>query len=249
MREAELHDLIKGVRLLCLDAGNTVIFLDHARVAAWATSRGLPVRPEALVQAEGEAKLAQEQGVMVDVEWKGRGLPGAVGWGRMVGTMLHRAGIPADTIASLLGPLWEEHARRNLWSLVPEGLGDALDAARAGGVKVALVSNSEGMLEELFVALGVRGHFDLVLDSGRVGVEKPDPRIFRLALDAFGATAAEALHLGDSIATDVLGARAAGIRVALIDPYGHTAGRAADVPRVTGVVEVARALSRLGPIS
>ena len=97
---------------------------------------------------------------MVDVEWKGRGLPGAVGWGRMVGTMLHRAGIPADTIASLLGPLWEEHARRNLWSLVPEGLGDALDAARAGGVKVALVSNSEGMLEELFVALGVRGHFD-----------------------------------------------------------------------------------------
>lgn len=80
-------------------------------------------------------------------------------------------------------------------------------------------------------------------------MEKPDPRIFRLALDAFGATAAEALHLGDSIATDVLGARAAGIRVALIDPYGHTAGRAADVPRVTGVVEVARALSRLGPIS
>jgi putative hydrolase of the HAD superfamily len=93
------------------------------------------------------------------------------------------------------------------------------------------------------VELGVRPHIDLLLDSGTIGVEKPDRRIFDMARDAFGAGENETLHLGDSIATDVLGADAAGIRVALIDPHGHTTGRRPDVPRVSGVVDVARALA------
>ena len=58
----------------------------------------------------------------------------------------------------------------------------------------------------------------------------------------FGVPAARTLHLGDMFATDILGARAAAIRCALIDPYKHYAGRHAGVPRVPGVVEVARAI-------
>jgi FMN phosphatase YigB (HAD superfamily) len=52
------------------------------------------------------------------------------------------------------------------------------------------------------------------------------------------------LHLGDNFVTDVGGARAAGLRVALIDPFGHLAGRHTDVPRVSGVSEVADAIAR-----
>ena len=63
-----------------------------------------------------------------------------------------------------------------------------------------------------------------------------------MALDAYALRPDEALHLGDSIATDVDGARAAGMRVALVDPHGHCEGRAEGVPRVTGAVEVARAV-------
>ena len=48
------------------------------------------------------------------------------------------------------------------------------------------------------------------------------------------------LHLGDTFATDVLGAQAAGMRTALIDPYAHYEGMYPEVPRVPGVVEVAR---------
>ena len=117
--------------------------------------------------------------------------------------------------------------------------------SRARGVKVAIISNSEGMLERLFTDLGVLGHFDLVVDSGKAGIEKPDPRIFEIALERFGVPASRALHLGDMFATDVLGARAAGIRTALIDPYQHYAGRHAEVPRVPGVVEVARTVEAL----
>jgi HAD superfamily hydrolase (TIGR01509 family) len=243
MPSKELEGLVRGVKLLCLDAGNTIIFLDHARLAGWATAHGVGIDAETLVKTEGEAKLLQEQHSLLDVPWAGDGLPGAKGWGRMVGTILHRAGVPSHTVTAWLPLLWVEHVRLNLWSLVPEGLGAALDAARARGVKIAIVSNSEGMLEELFVRLGVAPHLDLLLDSGKLGVEKPDPRIFRMALDKFGVGSEEALHLGDSIATDVLGAQAAGIRLALVDPYHHTDGRALDIPRVAGVVEVARAMA------
>jgi putative hydrolase of the HAD superfamily len=242
MHETVIEALVCGVRLLSLDAGNTVIFLDHARLAHWAVARGHQVTPATLVRTEGDAKLLQERGEMPDFDWPVL-LPGALGWGKMVGSILHLAGVPRSTVASWLPDLWLEHVRLNLWSLVPEGFGAALEAARARGVRVAVVSNSEGMLDELFVALGVRQHFDLLLDSGKLGVEKPDPRIFRMALEAFGVDPTEALHLGDSIATDVLGARAAGMRVALVDPHGHCSGRATDVPRVPGVVEVARALA------
>lgn len=235
-------ELVRDVDLLCLDAGNTVIFLDHARLAELARGLGHDVRAEVLVRTEGEAKALAETGGLLDVTWAYRERPGAIGWGRMVGTIVHRAGVAEASVPALLGDAWRVHEARNFWCKVPEGLGEALDAVRAVGVKVAIISNSEGMLDRLFTDLGVLQHFDLVVDSGKVGVEKPDPRIFRFALERFDIPAERALHLGDVFATDVLGARAAGIRHALIDPYKHYAGRHAEVPRVPGVVEVARAL-------
>jgi FMN phosphatase YigB (HAD superfamily) len=54
------------------------------------------------------------------------------------------------------------------------------------------------------------------------------------------------LHLGDVVATDVVGARAAGLRAALLDPFGHYVGQHPDVPRVPSVAEVARAIFTLG---
>jgi HAD superfamily hydrolase (TIGR01509 family) len=233
---------IFGIRLLCLDAGNTVIFLDHARIAAWLGEQGFDVTARALIDAEGKAKRFQEEGALTTVPWDGKSLPGARGWGGMIGTMIREAGVAEGKLVGLLPRLWAEHEKKNLYSLVPEGLGVALDAVRERGVKVAVVSNSEGMLEPLFVELGIRRHFDLIADSGRLGFEKPDPRIFEYALGAFGVRAEDALHLGDSIATDVLGAKRAKLRVMLVDPYGHCAGRALDVPRVSAVVEVTQAI-------
>jgi HAD superfamily hydrolase (TIGR01509 family) len=140
--------------------------------------------------------------------------------------------------------LWTEHRRFNLWRKVPDGLVAAVAELRARGVPVVVVSNSEGQLHELFDKLGLGGVFDHVVDSHHVGVEKPDPRIFRIVLDRFAVAAEDALHLGDTWATDVVGARAAGMQVALIDPFGHYDGEYADVPRVSDVAAVCRTLLR-----
>jgi HAD superfamily hydrolase (TIGR01509 family) len=243
LREPVAKELVANVDLLCLDAGNTVIFLDHDRLAdILREAIGFDVPARVLVDAEGEAKRRAETGDLFDVAWTHRARPGAGSWGRNIGTLALAAGLPAERVGALLDHAWRHHEERNLYSKVPAGLGAALDEARGRGVKVAIVSNSEGMLDALFVDLGIRGHFDLVVDSGRVGVEKPDPRIFAVALEHFGVPAARALHLGDFYATDIVGARAAGVRCALVDPFAHYAGRHPDVPRVAGVVEVARAM-------
>jgi len=237
-------ELVRDVGLLCLDAGNTVIFLDHERLAQLVGAAGHEVQASELVRREGEAKVLAETGGLLDVAWAFRERPGALAWGKMVGTIARLAGLDEAKVPELLAAAWAVHQVRNLWCKVPEGLGPALDTVRARGVKVAIISNSEGMLDRLFADLGVLQHFDIVVDSGKLGIEKPDPRIFRVALDHFHVPAERALHLGDVFATDILGARAAGLRHALIDPFQHYAGRHADVPRVPGVVAVAQAIDR-----
>jgi len=239
-----LAELVAGVDLLCLDAGNTIIFFDHARLARLCAREGFATTAEALERAEGEAKLAQERREVVTVAWSYAGRPGADGWDEMIGTMLVRAGMALHEVPAALEAIWLDHRALNLWSRVPAGLVEALIALRGTGVKVAVVSNSEGKLQAFFEELDLMRAVDFIVDSGIVGVDKPDPRIFRVALDHFGVPASRALHLGDNFVTDVGGARAAGLRVALIDPFGHLAGRHTDVPRVSGVSEVADAIAR-----
>lgn len=245
--ELATSSLFDDVALLCLDAGNTVIFLDHGRLAKLAQEAGFVVSAEALVVSEGRAKRRAEDGSLLDPSWSSSSLPGARSWGRMVSTILAEASVPEAALPGLLPVLWQAHVGRNLWCRVPNGLGAALDRYRAVGGKVVIVSNSEGMLDLLFAELGIGAHFDHVVDSGKVGVEKPDPRIFDFALRAANVPKEHALHLGDVFATDVLGARASGIRVGLVDPFGHYEGRHLDVPRVVGAPEVALAL-RLPPV-
>jgi HAD superfamily hydrolase (TIGR01509 family) len=248
-----LRALVENVELLCLDAGNTIIFLDHPRIARFLVERGVDTTADALVRAEGVAKRGLEgngDGELVRVAFSHQKEPGALGWGLVIGTTIALGGTPRDRLVPLLDELWADHVRKNLYSLVPPGLPASLERLRAAGVKTAVISNSEGMLKRLFDELEITSHFDTIVDSGLFGVEKPDPRIFQVALEMFSVPAERALHLGDTVATDVDGARAAGIRTALLDPYLHYDGLHTGIPRVESVEQVADAILRFkGPAS
>ena len=170
--------LLEDVDLLSLDAGNTVIFLDHERLARLARDAGFPgVTRERLIATEGEAKrLASDATQMVDPAWPERDGPGAAAWGRMVATMLARANVAESALPSLISAIWKSHVDHNLWSLVPEGFADAIARVRSAGVKTVIVSNSEGMLDRLFHKLGIDACFDAVIDSGRVKRREFDAR-------------------------------------------------------------------------
>lgn len=235
--------LVRDVDLLCLDAGNTVIFLDHAAVADILRAQGFSVPVSALVDAEGFAKRA------IGTPDASPAVPGFAPahalWAIVVRTMIERAGVAPSESERCVRALWAEHDQFNLWRRVPEGLRESLDRVRAAGVRVCIVSNSEGKLAGLFDRLDLSSRFDHVIDSALVGVEKPDPAIFRIALDRFGIPAERALHLGDTVATDAVGAQNAGIRTALIDPFSHYVGQFTKLPRVPDVMKVAAEILRL----
>jgi putative hydrolase of the HAD superfamily len=93
----------------------------------------------------------------------------------------------------------------------------ALDELDAAGLSLGIVSNFEAWLEDLLGSLGVRDRFGVRVISGREGVEKPDPKIFALALDRLGIEAAEAAYVGDNPEFDIEPARALGMTPVLLD--------------------------------
>ncbi len=89
------------------------------------------------------------------------------------------------------------------------------------GYRVAVVSNSDGTVAEELDLAGFGGLFETVIDSTTVGVSKPDPAIFHLALGQLGVSPGRTWYVGDSHYHDIGGARAAGLATAvLIDPLG-----------------------------
>ena len=148
-------------------------------------------------------------------------------WRDLVGALLAGAGVAEGAIPPLVEWLWTEQPRANLWRApIPDMIALARELS-ARGVRVAVLSNSEGRLAELLDEIGIGDAFAAVIDSGRFGIEKPDRRIFDHALTALGATG-PGIHLGDSWPADIAGALGAGWRAI---GFGHRAV-AIDDPRV-----------------
>ena len=125
------------------------------------------------------------------------------------------------------------HQERHLWCSTAAGTRETLERLRAAGLRLGVVSNSDGRVDAALRAAGLRDCFEVVVDSALFGAEKPDPAIFRAALDALGVAPEEALYVGDLYEVDVLGARAAGIDAILLLP--ETASAPDGVRRVASL--------------
>lgn len=101
----------------------------------------------------------------------------------------------------------------------PEVL-EVLAALGERGCRLGIVSNWSWNLRDRVIQAGLDGHFDLVWASAYAGCNKPNPDIFRQALARMGVACERALYVGDSYAHDVVGARNAGVDVALLDRAG-----------------------------
>lgn len=112
-----------------------------------------------------------------------------------------------------------------------------------GGVVPGIVSNYEAWLDDLLLALGVRDRFPVRVISGLEGVEKPDPRIYRLALERAGVDARRAAFVGDHPEFDVDPPAALGMFTVLIDRRErypeHDGVRITDLGDLVGALEAA----------
>ena len=167
---------------------------------------------------------AHYAGVAALVEWPG-GDDGI--WMAYEEAYVGVLGVPPDATAAAVAELDLAFRTPEIWSRLAPGSLDGLRALQATGVALAIVSNSDGTLEGRLrneaicqVGDGAGVPMTIVIDSGVVGVAKPDPAIFTIALDACGVTPDVALHIGDTVGADIDGALAAGIRPIHLDPYG-----------------------------
>lgn len=130
-----------------------------------------------------------------------------------------QAGVPlGPTLEPARAELAAYHAAHNLWERVSEDAGVVLERLRGTGRRLAVVSNSNGTVRAKLERLGLARFFEAIVDSREEGVEKPDPRIFAIALERLGARPETTAHVGDLYHVDVVGARAAGLRAVLVDP-------------------------------
>jgi putative hydrolase of the HAD superfamily len=217
--------------VLLLDAGNTVVFFDDDAAAQVLAGEGARVEPARLRAAHGAAKRAYEQLLA-------SGVSHAAGWGLYGQELLRAAGLPEGRLVELVGALRAEHDRLNLWRRVPGEVPGALERLRAAGIRIGMVSNSEGMIARLVADVGLARFFEVIVDSGTEGVSKPDPEIFRRALARMGAPAETATYVGDVPSVDVDGARAAGLSAILIDAFDHYPDYT-DAPRIRSLAELA----------
>jgi putative hydrolase of the HAD superfamily len=228
-----------SVRVLLLDAGGVLIRPSFGRVREALASRGVDVPAERLAAAEPRAKRQLDRDPAA-----GGGTDAQRGW-QYFNLVLAHAGVarsPATDAA--LEDLRSQHSRSNLWEDVYDGVRTSLARFRARGLRLAVVSNANGTVGALFDRLELTPFFDAILDSAVEGVEKPDPRLFLIALERVGAAPGEAAHVGDFYSVDVAGARAAGIRPILLDEAGLYPD--ADCPRVRSLTELAEHLDPPG---
>jgi putative hydrolase of the HAD superfamily len=219
-----------------LDAGGVLVYPNWPRVAAALAGHAVQVDPESLAKAEPIAKRQLDVGKVIDAT-----NDASRGW-LYFNLVLEAAGVArsAGTDAAL-SELHAYHMTSNLWEHVPEAVPGVLAGLGEAGLRLVVVSNANGTLHQKFRRLGLDQYFACILDSCDEGVEKPDPRLFRIALERSGADASTTIHVGDLYEIDVVGARAAGIRGVLLDEGGLYEG--VDCPRLRALTELPRQIA------
>lgn len=213
------------------DAGGVIVNPNWTRVAEALAAHGVRADPRVLEAAEPAAKKRFDRAPTIDATTDAQR-----GW-LYFNYVLEGAGIETSGATdAALDDLQVYHTQNNLWESVSPGAKQVLAEIRKRGLTIIVVSNANGKLHALLDRLGLSTCFDVVVDSSVEGVEKPDPRLFQIAMSRAGAEPARTLHVGDLYHVDVMGARAAGMQPLLFD-VGDLY-RDADCPRVRSFAEV-----------
>ena len=180
-----------AVRAIFFDAGNTLIRMDYPVIVAELARRGHAVTLADFERAEWRARVRLDAtfapGTSTEHPDTGE---------RYLRLILDELGIRDAAIQSALAA-WRRgyNAPMGFWTAMEPEADEALRLARQRGLRTAVISNSNGTVADILAHLGLAQYLEFVIDSSKVGVEKPDP-----------------------YSIDVLGARAAGLRAILMDP-------------------------------
>ncbi len=219
----------RPVTTVLFDAGGVLLDLDYAFLKRLLDARHVATTVHDLSASESIARTTIDRRVR-------EGGRTSEAWRDYFRILLTRVGAPPEETEEIIDTLAEAHHRVGLWTVAIEGAVETVRALKDAGHRLGVVSNAEGRVERDLDGAGFSGLFETVVDSHLVGVEKPDPAIFRIALERMNAPPEPAVFLGDVPAVDVVGARAAGLTAVLLDR--HDLYATIDAPRLRSISEL-----------
>ena len=220
------ESLPQKIETVLLDAGGVLLDLDYRYVRRLCRAYGAQTTEDQLSRYEAIARVdvhkAVADGARVSDMWRD-----------YFHFILGHAGVPADDQPAVIDSLWEAHQKFGLWTVAIRDAVETVRELKEAGYRIGVVSNAEGRVAQDLDGAGYTGLFETVVDSHRVGVEKPNPKIFQIALERMGAGPENAIYVGDVPAVDVVGARAANLAPILLDRHDLYADH--DGPRLTEI--------------
>jgi len=207
------------------DAGLTLIY-DHTPAAELASEAlsdlGCDVDPASLEDAMGAAMSALRLSWLRGDHWLSEA--GV----RSLFVDAYREGLESlplvagdnHLVRRLANTIYDAYADPIHWRAFPDVV-PTLDALAAAGIRMGVVSDWGHSLDAILLGLELSPYFEFLIASARVGMSKPHPGVFELALARTGAEPDGVLYVGDTYVKDVLGARAAGITPVLLDRSGQ----------------------------
>jgi putative hydrolase of the HAD superfamily len=204
----------RGVRALLLDALGTIVWL-RPPAPALRTELAARFGVEISEPQARRAMLAEIAYYRVHLD-EGRDPDSLAALRRRCAEVL-RAALPRSERLDRIDPpaLTEAMLAALRFAPFPDAPA-AIRAARARGERVVVVSNWDISLPDVLARVGLAPLLDGIVTSAGAGARKPDPAIFKPALEIAGTCARHATHVGDNLAEDVAGARAAGIAPILL---------------------------------
>jgi len=219
------------------DYGQTICEIDLDMLARRVSERGASLNPASAKQNEAAAWKTYNDA-------KAAGRSHEDGWLSFMSTLLRGGGVAESELDALSRWLWSEQPAKNLWRKPIDGMLELIGDLHDAGVPLAVISNSEGKLVELCDEIGLTPFFSVFVDSGVVGLEKPDRRIFELTAERLGVRLEDIIHIGDAWVADVMGAIEAGARAVYFSPEERELPER--VARASNALELRRTLTRWG---
>ena len=179
--------------------------------------------------AEANAREWKAYWATIEDEWTLGALDGATVQLEMWRRTLRACGCDDEAAAQIAARTFG-HLSRETYALFDDA-GELLESAKLARVRLALVTNGASDTQrEKLCALDIEHRFDAVVISGEVGVAKPDPAAFEIALTRLAVPREGVWHVGDSLTADVVGAKAAGLAAVWLNRRRRVRGEVDPVP-------------------
>lgn len=224
------------MRAVVFDVGNTLLQINYVEIARALAARGYAVPQEAVYEAECHARLTLDGLHMAGAE-----APPI--FGEYFRALCMHLGLSWDRVTqAALDDLRAYDHQYSLWDEAIPWSHPTLQALQEAGYILGAVSNSDGSAARLLARHGLDRYLRFVIDSFVVGVEKPHPQIFDMALEHTGTAPEETAYIGDLYRVDIEGARGVGMHGILVDPI-HV-WHAVTCPKVSDLRHLPELLSR-----